>query len=122
MSPSEVNQTAMQWLELKDSGRHIQVYKCSTLPAAHGDCISDRRCCEAQHVKVLSCIRICVNSQMWVTTTTCDAVYPMFNTHQLKYNDIIGISDRKCCEPLHMKVLVNLLDWDTQRDHVVITL
>ena len=67
-------------------------------------------------------IRICVNSQMWVTTTTCDAVYPMFNAHQLKYNDIIGKSDRKCCEALHMKVLVNLLEWDTLRDHVVKTL
>ena len=67
MSPSEVNQTAIQWLELKDSARHIQVYKYSTSLAAHGDCISDRRRCEAQH----------------------------------------------------MKVLVNFLDWDTQRDHVV---
>ena len=57
----------MQWLELKDSERHILVYKYSTLLAAHGDCISDRKCCEA----------------------------------------------------LHMKVLVNLLDWDHQREHVV---
>ena len=57
----------MQWSEIKDSGSHIQVYKYSTLLAAQGDYISDRRRCEA----------------------------------------------------LHMKVLVNLLDWDTQRDHVV---
>ena len=35
-------------------------------------------------------IRICVNSPKWVITTTCDVVYPMFNVHQLKYNDIIG--------------------------------
>ena len=26
------------------------------------------------------------------------------------------ISDRKCCEAIHMKVLVNLLDWDHQRN------
>ena len=32
----------------------------------------------------------CLNSQKWATTTTCDVVYPMFNAHQLKYNDIIG--------------------------------
>ena len=51
-SPSEVNQTAMQWLELTVEG-HTQVYKYSTLLPAHGDCISDRSRCEAQHVKVL---------------------------------------------------------------------
>ena len=61
-SPSEVNQTAIQWLELTVEG-HTQVYKSSTLLPAHGDCISDRSHCEAQHVKVL------VNLLDWGTQT-----------------------------------------------------
>ena len=42
-----------------------------------------------------------VNDQKWVITTTCDAVYPIVNALEFKWNDIIGKLGNvtKCSEP-----------------------
>ena len=79
----------------------LPIYRDTICPVAMTSCTirsspHTRTCNKLQLLDLSSAspqshiIRICVNSPKWVITTTCDVVYPMFNVHQLKYNDIIG--------------------------------